>query len=1023
MADFLEVGIDSSGALRGAQTFERAAASIQSAASRLDREVSQLRSKFDAFAGGAARFGAALTASLTLPLAALAKQALDSARSFDSLTRGMTAVSGSAENAKREIAALREVAKLPGLGFKEAIQGSINLQAAGLSAELARRSLAAFGNALATVGKGKAELDGVNLALSQIVSKGKISAEEINQIAERVPQIRKITEAAFGTSNTEVLQKRGIGSTEFINKIVAELEKLPKVTGGVQNAFENLSDTIEQALVPVGNALLRFIIPAIEAITPAIEKASAAFASLSPTTQSLIVVGATIVAALGPALLLLGAFAASISSIVGVLASFGVTVAGVGAALTGVGAVLAVAAAAAAALYIAWQTNFGGIREITADVSTFIQERFGAVVSWFEENWPLIKKAAEAVLRELKPLFEFYSNNIKAVWAGVWEPMKEIVRTWGTFVGGTVRAALAILAGDFDKARLAMQKTSEALWNGVKNVFALGVAGIVTTTKGLFSSLLGLAGVSKATGQVLGSAIMAGIKTAVQAQAPAVYFLIERLVTFANGQIARIKGATAAAATTGGTGDGPSALFERSAAEAANAELQLKRAAATPSARALGGGGGGSARAKELTDLQKAQQELIRLEKDLLNLSDARIQRVQAETFAIKEKIKAAEQYYENERKLSDLSQFIPSIPVPGGVELPAILSSDAQLRDAQIDTQKRLLGIAEALSKVQGQLLVLNVPDALSRELPEALREVNDALRDQVEAAQQALSAYDQIKNGLNSIIDAANGVTAGQKLLRRIGELPADFDPTKRAELEKLAEEALRLEEATARGKQKLTELQQAFRDFGQAAENILADAFYQGIVEGPRAFFQTLLQGFAQLLAQMAAQLLASQVFKLLGNLGGSGGGGGGGFLGILGTIIGFAGSFAGSFGANASIANTGGTFGNVTALGLGQTLGRGFASGGTVTQSGFYRYGELGPEPVFMPNGTAYLPQGAYVQNNHQMRESAQAAAPPVVNINVYAQDAKSFASPQTRDQIARDYQLSIARANRNGGHSL
>ena len=219
------------------------------------------------------------------------------------------------------------------------------------------------------------------------------------------------------------------------------------------------------------------------------------------------------------------------------------------------------------------------------------------------------------------------------------------------------------------------------------------------------------------------------------------------------------------------------------------------------------------------------------------------------------------------------------------------------------------------------------------------------------------------------------------------------------------------------------KFTELQEVLGQFGQNAKSILQDAFYQGIVEGPRAFFQTLLQGFAQLLAQMAAQLLASQVFKLLGNLGGSGGGGGGGFLGILGTIIGFAGSFAGSFGANASIANTGGTFGNVTALGLGQTLGRGFASGGTVTQSGFYRYGELGPEPVFMPNGTAYLPQGAYVQNNHQMRESAQAAAPPVVNINVYAQDAKSFASPQTRDQIARDYQLSIARANRNGGHSL
>ena len=1016
MADFLEVGIDSSGALRGAQTFERAASSIQSAASRLDREVSQLRGKFDAFAGGAARFGAALTASLTLPLAALAKQAIDSARSFDSLTRGMVAVTGSAEKAKREIAALREVAKLPGLGFKEAIQGSINLQAAGLSADLARRALSAFGNALATVGKGKAELDGVNLALSQIVSKGKISAEEINQIAERVPQIRKITEAAFGTSNTEVLQKRGISSTEFINKIVAELEKLPKVTGGVQNAFENLSDAIEQALVPVGNALLRFIIPAIEAITPAIERAAEAFASLSPTTQSLIVVGATIVAALGPALLLLGAFAASISSIIGVLSAFGVTVAGVGTALTGVGAVLAVAAAAAASLYVAWQTNFGGIREITADVSAFIVERFGAVVAWFEENWPLIKKAAETVLREMKPLFEFYGNNIKAVWAGVWEPLKEIVRTWGTFVGGSVRAALAIIAGDFDKARLALQKTSQALWDGVRNVFAQGLLGAITIVKGLFSSLAGLAGLSKASGNTLGTAIVTGILSAIQVQAPAVLALISRIATFANAQIAKIKNAATSSAAN--IADNPLA-FERSAAEAANAELELKRAA-VPSARALGGSkGGGGARVKELTDLQKAQQELIRLEKDLLNLSDARIQRVQAETSAIKEKIKAAEQFYENQRKLADLSQFLPSVPVPGGVDLPAVLSADPQLRDAQIDTQKRLLGIAEALSKVQGQLLVMDVPDALSRELPEALREVSDALRDQVDAAQQALSAYDQIKNGLNSIIDSANGVTAAQKLLRRIGELPADFDPTKRAELEKLAAEALRLEEATARGKRQLTDLQQAFRDFGLAAENILADAFYRGIVEGPRAFFQTLLQGFAQLLAQMAAQLLASQVFKFLsGQFGGGGVGGGGGFLGILGKIVGIAGGLFGAFAGASASAGAGG-FGSVAGGSggiFGAAAGGGFAVGGNVRESGWYDVGELGRERVF-------LPQGAYVQNNHEMRQSAQAAAPPQVNITVYAQDAKSFSSPQTRDQIARDYQLSIARSNRNGGHSL
>src|SRR5690606_26404524 len=118
----------------------------------------------------------------------------------------------------------------------EAIQGSVNLQAAGFSADLARRSLMAFGNALATVGKGKADLDGVGLALSQIASKGKISAEEINQLSERVPQIRVAMKAAFGTSDTEQLQKMGIDATQFVEGVVAQLEKLPAVTGGINNA-------------------------------------------------------------------------------------------------------------------------------------------------------------------------------------------------------------------------------------------------------------------------------------------------------------------------------------------------------------------------------------------------------------------------------------------------------------------------------------------------------------------------------------------------------------------------------------------------------------------------------------------------------------------------------------------------------------------------------------------------------------------------------------------------------------------
>lgn len=214
----------------------------------LERSARSARRMADEFAS----IGNTLSLSITAPVTLLAGAALKATADLDSLRRGMVAVMGSAEAAAKNIERLREVAKLPGLGFREAVQGSINLQAAGFSAEVAERALKAFGNALATVGKGKTELDGVIVALSQIASKGQVSAEEINQLAERLPQIRVAMKEAFGTADTKQLQEMGIGAQEFVEAIIAQFERLPKATGGLKTDFENLRDTIDQALDQIG---------------------------------------------------------------------------------------------------------------------------------------------------------------------------------------------------------------------------------------------------------------------------------------------------------------------------------------------------------------------------------------------------------------------------------------------------------------------------------------------------------------------------------------------------------------------------------------------------------------------------------------------------------------------------------------------------------------------------------------------------------------------------------------------------
>lgn len=181
--------------------------------------------------------------------------AFEVATKMDSLTRSLASTATGADDLRQQLARLKEVAKLPGLGFEEAIQGSVKLQAAGLSANLAERSLKSFGNALALSGGGKDQLDGVITALGQISSKGSISAEEINQIAERVPQIRQLLSQAFGTSDTQKIQAMGLASADAIERIVAAAETLPKATGGFQNALENFQDGLKTAIEPLGKGL------------------------------------------------------------------------------------------------------------------------------------------------------------------------------------------------------------------------------------------------------------------------------------------------------------------------------------------------------------------------------------------------------------------------------------------------------------------------------------------------------------------------------------------------------------------------------------------------------------------------------------------------------------------------------------------------------------------------------------------------------------------------------------------------
>jgi tape measure domain-containing protein len=214
----------------------------------LNRGLAQQETKLKGFASSTERSFRGVQAAIGgLGLGILAREGVRVVAAFDRMTRGMTTLEGSATGAKFRMDELREASKLPGLDFEQAVQGDIRLRSVGVSAELSKRALIEMGNALSLAGGTSADLDGVVLALTQIISKGKVSAEEINQIAERVPQVRAVMKDMFGTADTETLQKMNIDAETFVATLVEGFGRLDRAQAGLDEKMQDFTTSIKAA--------------------------------------------------------------------------------------------------------------------------------------------------------------------------------------------------------------------------------------------------------------------------------------------------------------------------------------------------------------------------------------------------------------------------------------------------------------------------------------------------------------------------------------------------------------------------------------------------------------------------------------------------------------------------------------------------------------------------------------------------------------------------------------------------------
>lgn len=464
MAAELKIGIgaDNSGLKQGLQDAESQISAFVSKVGKIGQIGEQL-----------SNIGQKMSVGLTLPIMALGAGALKAYGDIQSLQKGLEAVMGSGASAAKEFERLKEVAKLPGLGMEEAVRGSINLQAIGMDADKSRKILSQFGNAVASVGKGKAEFERAIYGVQQLANTDFPLGEDLNIIKDALPQVSNLLKEAFGTSRSDELAKMGVSSKQVLDTITAGLEKLPRVTGGINGAFENLGDSMKTSLARIGKIIddTFDISGIIDKLTGYLDTAISYFEGLSPAIQKTILVVTGLVAAAGPLLVVVGGFIAALPTIITGLGALKVGFL----ALTGP---IGLVTAAVVGVVAAFVANWSKINPYIVNTINYFRDLYNESI--------VVRGAVVGLATMFKNSFAVISNILKTAW----EIFKTFAKGTADLFAGVGKVLKGALTGDLGEIKSGLGQMAAAWSSGIASLgkdLGNGIKGLYNDIKRNFS--------------------------------------------------------------------------------------------------------------------------------------------------------------------------------------------------------------------------------------------------------------------------------------------------------------------------------------------------------------------------------------------------------------------------------------------------------------------------------------------------------------------------------------------------------
>lgn len=424
-----------------------------------------------ASAGFARGFGIAAAAAGAFGIGAI-KMAGD----IEQSEIAFTTLLGSAEKAGAFLDKLKQDAAKTPFELSSLVDMSQRLIGAGINAETARTTVLQLGDALSATGAGSAEMTRIGNTIAQVFGKGKADAVDFKEIVN----------AGWVSVKKDVADGMGLTMAQFEDAVSAgkvgfeDLSKvLGKVTGeggkyfnamanqstSINGLFSTLKDTVVLRTAEIGAALAEsFNLSGAEGniakLTVAVEQFANYFiGTVIPFIQNnqgvLVALGLTVATLVAPAF-----------------------IAWAGAALTAAAAVLAATwpvlalIAVGTALYLAWNNNWLGIRDITNSVVVFFQTYV----------WPVLQGIFNAIRIAVTTLYNVFNLIFQSLKIAVMAAVQYIANT---ALGGILINGFMLVKNNLTSLKAAW----DAIWNGMKQTVVGAMTGVIDSVKNAVSKV------------------------------------------------------------------------------------------------------------------------------------------------------------------------------------------------------------------------------------------------------------------------------------------------------------------------------------------------------------------------------------------------------------------------------------------------------------------------------------------------------------------------------------------------------